>query len=167
MSRLVKCLYCGKSFDRDEEPFDMVGNRYAHVECIAKHQKTQEYKDKIHQKMKDLCGEEYSAARINKQIKQFEEDGLNVKGIYKSLIYWYDVKKNNPSQANGGIGIVPYIYNDVRKYYQAEKERKTRYAGLDDTIQEEIKERDSYQVRPCVRPKEIRPPKRLNFFHLE
>ena len=117
--------------------------------------------------MKDLCGEEYSAARINKQIKQFEEDGLNVKGIYKSLIYWYDVKKNNPSQANGGIGIVPYIYNDVRKYYQAEKERKTRYAGLDDTIQEEIKERDSYQARPCVRPKEIRPPKRLNFFHLE
>ena len=167
MSRLVKCLYCGKSFDRDEEPFDMVGNRYAHIECIAKHQKTQEYKDKIHQKMKDLCGEDYSAARINKQIKQFEEDGLNVKGIYKSLIYWYDVKKNNPNQANGGIGIVPYVHVDASKYMKTKYKREHRYDDIDkDTLQKEIEERDRPKEITMTAP-QIKPPKRKHYFNLE
>lgn len=33
--------------------------------------------------------------------------------------YWFEVKHNDISKANGGIGIVPYIYNDAKNYYYA------------------------------------------------
>ena len=34
---MVKCLYCGKNFDKIKEPCEKVnGNRYAHLECCEK-----------------------------------------------------------------------------------------------------------------------------------
>ena len=31
---MVKCLYCGKMFDRDTEPCVKVSNRYIHQTCF-------------------------------------------------------------------------------------------------------------------------------------
>ena len=34
---MVKCLYCGKNFDKTKEPCEKVnGTRYAHLECCEK-----------------------------------------------------------------------------------------------------------------------------------
>lgn len=38
-------------------------------------------------------------------------------GMLKALVYFYEVKKNDVSKANDGIGIIPYIYNDAYNYY--------------------------------------------------
>jgi hypothetical protein len=35
----------------------------------------------------------------------------------KALIYHFEVKKGDIKQANGGIGIVPYVYEQARNYY--------------------------------------------------
>lgn len=32
-------------------------------------------------------------------------------------MYFYDVKKNSTEKANGGIGIVPYVYQNAHEYY--------------------------------------------------
>jgi hypothetical protein len=37
--------------------------------------------------------------------------------MLKSLKYFYEVKKNDVSKAKGGIGIIPYIYQDAWNYY--------------------------------------------------
>ena len=37
--------------------------------------------------------------------------------MLKALVWWFDVKKNSIEAANGGIGILPYIYNDAKTYY--------------------------------------------------
>lgn len=34
-----------------------------------------------------------------------------------SLRWFYEIKGNSKEAANGGIGIIPYIYNDAKKYY--------------------------------------------------
>jgi starvation-inducible outer membrane lipoprotein len=35
----------------------------------------------------------------------------------KALAYFYEVKKNSTEKANGGIGIIPYVYNNAYNYY--------------------------------------------------
>ena len=57
-------------------------------------------------------------ARIRKQIKDMKDTyNFSYSGIQKSLEYFYEVKGNPISKANGGIGIVPYVYEDAKKYY--------------------------------------------------
>lgn len=35
-----------------------------------------------------------------------------------ALKYWYEVKKNDISKANGALGIVPFIYKQSIEYYE-------------------------------------------------
>ena len=64
-----------------------------------------------------LLGDDYNKARVNKQIKDYVAEGYSLSGILKSLIYFYEVKGNSKDKANGGIGIVPYVYKDAYNYY--------------------------------------------------
>lgn len=57
-------------------------------------------------------------ARAQQQIKQFVSDrNYTYSGILKSLTYFYEVKHGSTEKANGGIGIVPFIYDDAYRYY--------------------------------------------------
>lgn len=120
----VKCLYCGKTFDRDKYPSVQVGRRYAHKECSLStdERKAQEEQDK--QDLDDyiikLLKIDYVDARIRKQINKYiEEYQYTYSGIKKALVYFYEIKGNNIEKANGGIGIVPFIYKDAFNYYYA------------------------------------------------
>lgn len=58
--------------------------------------------------------------RIQKQIQSYHDDkNFTYSGILKSLTYFFQVKGNSIEKANGGIGIVPYVYEDARNYYTA------------------------------------------------
>ena len=62
--------------------------------------------------------DDYVEARVNKQIKDFQQEyGYTYSGMLKSLIYFYEVKGNSTEKANGGIGIVPFVYKDAYRYY--------------------------------------------------
>ena len=124
MSHIVICLYCEKKFDRDKMPYIQVGRRYAHKECsmTAEERKTQEEQDKqdLDNYIIQLLKIDYIDARIRKQIKTYiEENNYTYSGIKKALIYFYEVKGNSIEKANGGIGIVPFIYKDAFNYYYA------------------------------------------------
>jgi len=47
------------------------------------------------------------------------EHNYTYSGIYKTLKYFYDVRGNSIEKANGGIGIVPYVYNEAYTYWRA------------------------------------------------
>ena len=120
--KIVKCPYCEKQFDANAEPFIKVGRRYAHIDCAKKFEenKTKEEKDKeaLEKYILNLLKEEKINARVKKQIKTYiEENNYTYSGILKAIIYFYEVKGNPIDKANGGIGIVPYIYNDAYNYY--------------------------------------------------
>lgn len=130
MAHVVTCVYCKKRFDRDKYPFIQVSKRrYAHKECSEEEDKkiSQEEKDKqtLEEYIKKLLAEDYISPRVRKQIKDYRENyNYTYSGIYKALVYFYEVKKNPTEKANGGIGIVPYIYKDAFNYYYALWEAK-------------------------------------------
>lgn len=57
-------------------------------------------------------------ARIIIQIRQMQKEyGFTESGILKTLQYFYEVKQGTFTKANGGIGIVPYVYDEAKKFY--------------------------------------------------
>lgn len=171
MARYVNCIYCGEQIDKEQNDFVPIRGRYAHSECANRVQAKKDkslYKAKIHEKMQEICGNQYNKTKIDSQIKKYiKENGLCELDIYNTLVYWFDVKKGNPDQANGGIGIVPYVYKDYLEYEKKKQEIDNHFENISkDAIIEEIKERD--KPRESYNKKlKIKKPKRVIYFHLD
>ena len=123
--RKCKCFYCKIEFDRDKEPFEQISERrYAHKSCADQHriQKTQNEQDydALINYIEKLLGNNAINIKIAKQIKDYREQyGYTYSGILGTLIYWFEIQGGSAELANGGIGIVPYKYEEAKKYYQA------------------------------------------------
>lgn len=121
---MVKCLYCGETFDRNNPSiqFVQVGRRYAHKDCAEEYNNslTQDQKDlnSLIEYIKKLLGDDYNFMKVKKQIEDYHKKyGYSYSGMLRSLTWFYEVKQNSIDKANGGIGIIPFIYNDAYKYY--------------------------------------------------
>ena len=123
---MVTCTVCNNKFDRDKVAAVRISaRRYAHLRCKPDGEKVplpeeqiDEDLQKLEEYIKVLLNEEYVNARVRKQIKDFKEEyGFTYSGMLKSLIYFYEVKGNSKEKANGGIGIVPFIYSQAKQYY--------------------------------------------------
>jgi hypothetical protein len=149
----VTCVYCKERFNRDNVPTTQVSaRRYAHKECAEEHEKnkSQEEKDQeaLEKYIMKLFDESYVNARVRKQIKDYQKEyNYTYSGMLKTLIYWYEIKGNSTEKANGGIGIIPYIYNDALKYY---------YSLYLAKIANENKDIEEY--KPKIKMIEIYPP---------
>ena len=136
MAHPVICYYCKQKFDRDREPFVQVSAaRYAHKACAEKHQveKTQKEKDydALVNYIENLFGIGYVSAKVAKQIKEYRETyNYTYSGMLGTLVYWYEVKGATIDQANGGIGIVPYIYEQAKEYYSKINQANELNAGV-------------------------------------
>lgn len=51
---------------------------------------------------------------MNDYIKEYQ---YTYSGMLKALVYFYEVKGHDKNKANGGIGIIPFIYKDAYNYY--------------------------------------------------
>ena len=121
---IVKCLYCGEQFDRNDPSnhFVKIKRRYAHKNCAEEYENslTQEQKDlkSLIEYIKELLKEDYNFMKVKKQIEDYHEKyDYSYSGMLRSLKWFYEVKNNSIDKANGGIGIIPFIYNDAYKYY--------------------------------------------------
>lgn len=121
----VKCPYCGKYFHRELEEYVQINKvRYAHKACYDRHnaeisQEERDYEILINY-IKQLFKIDVISEKIKKQIKDYHNDrAYTYSGIYKSLVWFYQIKGNSIEKANGGIGIVPYVYEDAKNYYTA------------------------------------------------
>ena len=156
----VKCLFCGEQFYREEVEFVQVKNRYAHKECFDKAEasKSQEEKDlkELEEYIMKMFNETFVNARIRQQIKRMREQyNYSYSGILKSLIYFFEIRRNPIEKANGGIGIVPYVYEDARKYYydlyMAQKRNEDKKVG------ELVSKGREIKIKPPIRkPREIK-----------
>lgn len=123
MAHYVNCIYCKKRFDRDKvSTVQVSARRYAHKECAENYEnnKSQEEKDieALEKYIMKLFNEDYVNARVRKQIKEYREQyQYTYSGMLKTLVYWYEIKGNSTEKANGGIGIIPFIYKDASNYY--------------------------------------------------
>ena len=82
---------------------------------------TPDTRQQIHNYMRQLNPIQYNPIKINSQLKSLVQHGINEDLILLSLKYWYKEMRRSTEEANGGIGIVQYVYQDAQKYY-AKKE---------------------------------------------
>lgn len=119
---VVVCKYCGQSFDRDTEPCVKIGNRYAHKTCFENQDKTivQEDLDReaFWEYIKVLYGKKYNYPSINKQVETYiKEYNFTYSGMLKALKWFYEIERGDKEDSGGRVGILPYIYEDARRYY--------------------------------------------------
>jgi hypothetical protein len=119
----VKCLYCGKMLDINIEEFVKPrSNRYAHKSCHDKLQasKTKEEQDieALYEYIKNLFGYKKIPSIVIKQINKYAtENEYTYSGMLKTLKYHYEVKHGDIDKAEGRVGIIPYQYDNARRYY--------------------------------------------------
>lgn len=120
MAHNVKCMICGKVFDRDKEPFEKVtSRRYAHKECCLNPEKNQSDRSKLDQYICELFGYSFVPPNVQMQIKEYVEDyKYSEIGILNTLKYFYEIKKGDIVKAKGGIGIVAYVYTEANIYFE-------------------------------------------------
>ena len=159
----VKCAICGIIFDRDKEPAEMINSRrYAHAECYQKAENSKSKEEKDYEALEKyilkLFNKTTLGALITKQIRDFKKNyNYTYSGMQKTLMWWFEIKGNTIDQTNGGIGIIPFVYEDACKYfyslYLAQLASQTIPDEKPEVIEIEI-------APPQVRRK---PPKLFNF----
>lgn len=162
---IVKCLVCGESFDLNSiQGVKASKTRYAHQKCFPKGElvpmtgSTEKDPDAkaLNDCISKIYGKKANWVLIKKQIKEYIDKGYTLKGIKTTLIYFYEVKKNDAEKSNGGIGIVPYVYQEAYDYYYQIWEAQQRAArGIEklSTMQT-----SSVTIKP---PQPQRPPHKL------
>lgn len=161
---LVKCPICGKTFDTNVEQAVKYGaRRYAHQACYPNGELVplgpEADPDMVSLKnyINQIYGDSANWALINRQIKKFtQENKYSLSGILKSLVFFYDIKKNPIEKSQGGIGIVPYCYQDAYNYYYALY--MAQVGNQDKVVQNNIKE---ITIKPPKKKK-----KKLKLFNL-
>lgn len=160
---IVKCPYCNKQFDRNnpEIKWIKIGRRYAHQKCYEEHQKnlTQEEKDEqtFYKKTSQLFGKEYNYILTKKLAQRYiKENNYTYSGMTKALIWFYEINANDVENANGTIGIMPYIYKDAYMYYY-----KLYQAGQKNNQKKVNNKTITISVRP---PQREISPRRLWFY---
>lgn len=114
----VKCSKCGMYFDADKVPFIKTSaRRYAHLQCDNE---DPILVDKLNLELyiKKLFNIDTIPFVIGKQINDYiKQYNFTYSGIQKTLEYCFEIKKKNLQKDKETIGIVPYYYNEAKKYF--------------------------------------------------
>lgn len=131
MSQQVVCLYCKEKLEKDsEECVKVNARRYAHKSCYENRDPEVIAKEILLKKTKEWFGNSYNPQKINAQLKKYLNEGKTIANIVKALEYFYEVKGNNPVESNGGIGIIPYVYEESMDYWVKGKEKEDKFAKI-------------------------------------
>lgn len=116
----ITCAYCKKPLSKKDSNCILIENgKYVHKECQELEENREKTdKEKLEIYIKELFNLPYLDPRVKSQIKKYKEEyNFTYSGIQKALFYFYEIKNGDKSKANGGIGIVPYVYKDAYNYF--------------------------------------------------
>ena len=116
----VTCAFCKKGLSKKDPDCVMLNNnKYVHKECQELEESREKTdREKLEEYIKEVFALSYIDPRVKAQIKKYiEEYNFTYSGMQKALYYFYEIKGGDKSKANGGIGIIPYIYQDAYNYH--------------------------------------------------
>ena len=116
----VVCVYCKKELSKKDADCVQIGNgKYVHSACkVLEDKREKTDKELLEEYIKKLFEISYIEPRVKAQINKYiDEYNYTYSGIRKALEYYYEIKKGDILKANGGIGIVPYVYKDAYNYH--------------------------------------------------
>ena len=130
-NRMAHCRICKAEIDKEKDDWIRpVRNYYYHKKCYhdwknANHINDEDYIDLIYDFIARDLKVPYNWHVCEAQRKKFiKENKMTNKGILFALKYFYETKHGNWEKGHGGIGIVPFVYNDSCAYWAA-RERKS------------------------------------------
>lgn len=134
MARKVKCPECGTYNDKENTVYH--NSKYYCKICFENKQKeAQDYKNLVAY----ICGLyqiEAPTGWMLKQIKDYKEQfNFTYRGIKTTLHYFYEIQEGNSVEDSMGIGIVPFVYDEAKRFYI---EKKAVKDSLKDCDLEEI-----------------------------
>ena len=101
--------------------------------------------------------------KFDSQWRNLIKKGRTPKGIYFTTRYFYEIEKGDKNKAQGGIGIIDYIYSRATTYW-AEKERSG--ARIVEKIEQQIHERANREHKVIIKDKRKKT-KKINFSDIE
>ncbi len=119
---IVKCRYCKKEFDAQKPEENKLWIQpkpkfYYHYSCWQEIKKEEEKEFELYDYIKSKFGAGYDYVKLRRQIEGYRDRyNYTYSGILKSLQWYYDIKKN-PVKRIDTLGIIPYIYEDAKKYF--------------------------------------------------
>lgn len=141
---MAQCRLCKEKIDKEKDDWIMPSRNYFyHRKCYENWKKAQitddeQYVDMIYDFIARDLKVSYDWWVCEAQRKKFIKEGkMTNKGILFALKYFYEVKNGDWEKGHGGIGIVPFIYNDSCAYW-ASKERQS--AGTIAKIEQQMTE---------------------------
>ena len=159
---LVECRQCHrKDIDRNADPNGETWvmpskNWFYHRSCYEnwKHstpETDEEYRKFIYDFIARDLKVPYNYHMCNAQINKFvKENKFTIKGIFFTLKYFYQIKDGDWNKGNGGIGIVPFVYNEACAYW-VEQEYKTK--GITEQITQQMREAARTEKKTVVQQK--------------
>ena len=72
--------------------------------------------------------------------------------MLKTLIWWYEIKGNSKEKANGGIGIIPFVYKDALTYYYSLYLAQLANENVESIPKPKVKEIEIYSPEVYRRP---------------
>ena len=134
MARKLKCPECGTYNDKENTVYH--NSKYYCKICFENKQKeAQDYKNLVAY-ICELYQIEAPTGWMLKQIKDYKEQfNFTYRGIKTTLHYFYEIQEGNSVEDSMGIGIVPFVYDEAKRFYI---EKKAVKDSLKDCDLEEI-----------------------------
>lgn len=130
MARLPACPDCGIDIV-DKKQSKKISNRWVCFPCLEKREQVANERQELYDLVAKLFFIKHPTGMMMKQIKDFREDlEYTYKGMTLSLIYWTETLNNTMSNAKG-VGIIPYIYEDAKKFYIEKMEIRKRVENME------------------------------------
>lgn len=141
----VLCYYCKKSDDKVmKDQAVRIDNKNFHPHCAKIYADKKELAETICRIFKLKA----PGPRNNAFISKYASEGMTYKGMTRALMYFYDVQKNNTDKSNGGIGIVPWVYEDANRYYERkENMEKQLEEAIEYSKNNQPQEKETRKVR--------------------
>lgn len=134
--KTVMCRECKQRFEKKPDGENVTWimpskNWYYHKDCYQKwiekrlnkknveeKKKDDEYRVEIFDYLQRDLKVNFNGAKVGTQIRAFLNQGMTLKGILFCLIYCYEIKKLDWDKSSDGIGIIPYVYEESKNYWQ-------------------------------------------------
>ena len=142
----VKCAFCQDETNKMEKTeMVRIDEKNFHPECAKKYEDKKELIATICR----IFNYKMPGPRNNAYITKFLNEGMSYKGITNAFIYFYDIKKNSIEKSNGGIGIVPWVYEEAQRYYKQIEMEKEKVEKVLESFEKnnDIRDKETRKVR--------------------
>ena len=77
------------------------------------------------------------------QMQKFKRQGMPYRGQLLTLKYFYEIKKNGKEKSKGSIGIIPFVYEEAKLYYERQAKKADDIAAA---LQKQL-EKDRIEIK--------------------